>query len=1603
MANTCIICLGQNGPLSDDEKVLKITDRGLATLKHACQERRDDVAERLLPILEQTDKNFQIHFHSKCRRDYTNSKNIASVNKRQSESQSGDGEPPKKSKRLSRETTSSFSWDDHCFICGEVEKRDKPLSKVNMRPLQVRERVLNAAVARSDETVIQRLLFVEDIFSKNARYHRVCYKLYSNERNIEAHKRKTASNIESSNHEKAAIEVYDTFKATLDAGSLVLLPEICKRYKEILISYGVDPAVASQTRSFFVKEKLNSLYSEVISFHSQKGMPDVVCSNLISVGQMMAKVQDILKSGQCIQYENWCETDDSEDKILHNAVGILRNDIDKIPATTEYPSYNGVDFNASEAFVPESLKKMLQWLFDKSAYNSADPDYESPVDVMRKSVTLAECLIYCTRRGKNQVIPPFHVGFMAQMQHDYGSRTLVETLNSYGMCGNYDELRMFQTAIAEDQITRAEDGVYVPPEIIPKRDGGSLIQEGDDNVDINVETVDGKNTYHSMARVVFQQQPVGSSLEGTKLKRSTRRSLQCADANIMKTLPFRKPQKRPEPNRISDARQKVDLELNKMTPFCSPKELTWALLRQVPRGILPAPEGFQGSLTQVIPFWTGYNSKIAGCDDSPTVTVAAYPPIIEAPPSDMSTVYTTLKRGKDLAKKSGQDFHIHTFDQQLYAIAQMVKFSNSEEFPDLVVRLGGFHNLCTFIACIGKIWGDAGLKDMLADSETYAPATVERMLEGKQFHRAVRGLSLTFEALVQMFVTNYFKWVNDHEQQVSVNVNTAMQRIFETQRAFTDNDEVTPEDIDSLTLVIEQTLRPSLEEFLAWGCKQSVTFEFWVNFITAVQIMLSNIRAEREGDWKMHLCTQVNMLPYFFVADRPNYSRWGTLYALEMMTSLPEEVATAFAEGQFTVKQTPGSFKGIWSDMGVETSIIRDSKSDSGIIGLTRRGSAVLRWSCSRHILGRYAEQMQRRSGLKTDTTKCHEQTMPAMMTRDEEHLQQIVRHIENNMVDPFSVDSHEKLLLNVGSGLLATPEISADLVKAVDKGNEMLTAFCSRLDADGEDNVRKSFYQPIAKSGLKTFKDMKKTSKVLVGGTIKRVNVSPEQVYQRALRLSKVRPEVNLATVLSYPMTAVPSSIFKEDGSRRKTNKADLLHGLEDTVKKSVGELPPNTADVSVHVIDGMAFLRSIRVEDMKNFSDIGEACINKIGQLFRVSSEVHFIFDRYDDQTSPKNEEQQNRQGSGSIRRFQVASERPIPDWKAFMGVSENKAQLTAYLSGYIEKNLPLRAILSKPEQALYLGGGYESRQVTKRITAESIADVRELSSSQTEADTRMILHAVNANSRISSGRLIVQTPDTDVLVLLVYYFEKMDAFKECWMETGSSTKTLDLRRYIPVHEIAVALGSALCEALPCIHALTGCDTVSSFFGIGKKTALNSAQALAKSDPLRLKAIGNATVDTSRYFAVALYDPKCKFKGSHESLNKLRYNLAAKRNVPIAKLPPSEPSFEQHILRASWQTKTWTSAHDPNPEIPAPAGHGWILQEKSLVPAYFEGPTALEKLQDFYCNCLGAKCSDEEKCSCCADGVTCSEVCRCEAGEQCKNPIKSDDDLDEPDETSD
>ena len=121
---------------------------------------------------------------------------------------------------------------------------------------------------------------------------------------------------------------------------------------------------------------------------------------------------------------------------------------------------------------------------------------------------------------------------------------------------------------------------------------------------------------------------------------------------------------------------------------------------------------------------------------------------------------------------------------------------------------------------------------------------------------------------------------------------------------------------------------------------------------------------------------------------------------------------------------------------------------------------------------------------------------------------------------------------------------------------------------------------------------------------------------------------------------------------------------------------------------------------------------------------------------------------------------------------------------------------------------------------LNQNGMLDCSCLASTHEEADTRIILHALYSDKLYREnnvqGRIVVKSPDTDVLVLLVHYFPKMKNPSELWFQTGLITST--------IHELCKSLSSVVCEILPADYALTGCDTNSSFFGIGKKSMLKA-----------------------------------------------------------------------------------------------------------------------------------------------------------------------------------
>ena len=223
-------------------------------------------------------------------------------------------------------------------------------------------------------------------------------------------------------------------------------------------------------------------------------------------------------------------------------------------------------------------------------------------------------------------------------------------------------------------------------------------------------------------------------------------------------LPFSKPKVRGIPKRFP---KNFEIISNCAGQMENVSEIFWVILRSLSRDIEHFPMSITDVECQVIPFWTGYNSSLL--EYRPEYSVVSYAPIVDAKPSDMSTVYTTMRRCQEMTKSLGQAYSIQTFDQQLYAIAKQVEWAKQDTFKTHILQLGGFHTMSCIVASISKLWGDGGLKDLLIESSVYAAGSVEQMMTGKQFNRAVRALTLVYEALSSLWLSAFFEWCREND------------------------------------------------------------------------------------------------------------------------------------------------------------------------------------------------------------------------------------------------------------------------------------------------------------------------------------------------------------------------------------------------------------------------------------------------------------------------------------------------------------------------------------------------------------------------------------------------------------------------------------------------------------------------------------------------------------------------------------------------------------------------------------------------------------------------------------------------------------------------
>ena len=166
---------------------------------------------------------------------------------------------------------------------------------------------------------------------------------------------------------------------------------------------------------------------------------------------------------------------------------------------------------------------------------------------------------------------------------------------------------------------------------------------------------------------------------------------------------------------------------------------------------------------QKIPSWTGFNILIRNGNEVSKDTIS-YLPTINMPATDMSTAYKVLESAKRIKEELNLSEVDCVLDLAFYIKVAEVAWAHPEQYDDIILRLGIFHVICNYMSVIGKRFGAAGLRDLAVESGIIAEGSVNQMLEGTMYNRAIRFHKLLYEALMCIAWKEFFPWLEKNHQ-----------------------------------------------------------------------------------------------------------------------------------------------------------------------------------------------------------------------------------------------------------------------------------------------------------------------------------------------------------------------------------------------------------------------------------------------------------------------------------------------------------------------------------------------------------------------------------------------------------------------------------------------------------------------------------------------------------------------------------------------------------------------------------------------------------------------------------------------------------------------
>lgn len=922
-----------------------------------------------------------------------------------------------------------------------------------------------------------------------------------------------------------------------------------------------------------IKRELEKFYGGNIIITSLVGRPPIItfkddCNTLM------------YKQWSQKEYSN--DPDSKEERIMtvQKAAEIIRQDIRSRAYETEfYPSPDSFLDNA-EMDIPDSLMCFLETIIAKNKRDKSQLNC--------KIISIAHAIVAATR--PRSFVSSILTALSTFLGKTFGSRKLISLLSYLGFCVSYDESLVFESS-----------SVLLESLNLKKPDKESFVQFVFDNADANTNTLDGLNSFHAMGGIQCITPPRKNVVNTTFLRTTNNRNTASGSFGHIPLQYYNKGENSLKAIQIKDVRDTTPTKM-------SPPHLTWMIGKYLEIPNLKGWNGFMAELTERQPY-----------KKSEILTM----PFINQSPSDNNTIYTAILEAVKKCPEHQKTTFV-TFDQPLYIKAKQIVSDPSSGLSNVIVRLGGFHLLMSYMGSIGFIMSGSGLQELW--KIIYAAASTDVMMKGHAYARALRAHLLTQEALCHVIFS---------ETDFSSGELDAVAQIFSEEEIKIPNDE-TIENLD-------KKFNEKLESLKSNG----PTAQLWLQYIEMVTLIRDFIQAERTGNWNLHLVTIAKMLPYFCASGHFHYAKCAHLYLQEMSTlkeTLPGQEYEKFTkEGLFTIRRSDRFWSGLWSDLTIEQTLMRTMKSQGGLTrgrGITE--NVLFKWVHSMPTAHKVIESLE--SFARIDGT--HEasglvDSRPSRLKRDSEDLRSLINWIRDH--PPFQIS--EKLF-SLSTGIIGdTQNINCHNSKNV--GHIMM-----------EKNLNKTFDEVKFQRKDRVLPLSSVNSYIKVNDV--ETPIEPLTLFQRISFTKRTQEE--LKSFFQYELAPYPLSMFDKSGMRK--GKKSSLYDMFTPIQNSSSLLTENT----IYVIDGGHLLHKVVWQKGELIGDICKRYVEYVTKHYGSDSIV--VFDGYpDDATNSTKSAERNRRQRYVSSEILFEPTMPVTVTKdIFLQSSKNKDRIINFLKGYM-----------------------------------------------------------------------------------------------------------------------------------------------------------------------------------------------------------------------------------------------------------------------------------------------------------------------------------------------